>query len=247
MKIKTEAYESLSIIYDEVMKEIDYNLWSDYILDIAKDHIKKKNATVLELSAGKGKMAGIISKKFTNYILTDKSYPMLKLGNSLDVRKVCCDMTALPFNKKFDIIFSTFDSVNYLLSKRKLLSLFKEVKKVLSENAIFTFDVSLEKNSLKFKKNHHTIGSTNGYKFKRTSKYYPDSRIHKNIFEITNKYGVVTKEIHKQKIYKFGTYFELANIARLVIVECLDAFTFNNGNQNSERIQFILKTNQNKC
>ena len=247
MKIKTNAYESLSFIYDEVMKEIDYDLWSDYILDVSNVYIKKKNAKVLELSAGNGKMAGRISKKFTNYISTDKSYPMLKLGNSIDVRKVCCDMTALPFDKKFDIIFSSYDSVNYLMSKRILLLLFKEVRNVLSENGIFTFDVSLEKNSLKFKKNHHTFGSANGYRFKRTSKYYPNSRIHKNIFEITNQYGIATQEVHKQKIYKFDTYFEVIHSAGLAVVECLDAFTFNNGNQNSERIQFILKTNQNKC
>ena len=29
----------------------------------------------------------------------------------------------------------------------------------------------------------------------------------------------------------------------LYVVECLDAFTFNNGNRNSERVQFILKIN----
>ncbi len=247
MKIKTDAYEALSFIYDEVMKEIDYKVWSEYIIDIAKDYFNKKNVKVLELSAGNSKMAKRISKKFPNYIATDKSYKMLKQGTGIDIRKVCCDMSVLPFNRKFEFIFSTFDSVNYLLSKKRLLSLFEGVKDVLSEDGIFTFDVSLEKNSLEFKKNHQSFGSTNGYRFKRISKYYPKSRIHKNIFEITNQFGIVTQEVHKQKIYKFDTYFELIHKAGLSVVECLDAFTFNNGNQDSERIQFILKTNRNKC
>jgi ubiquinone/menaquinone biosynthesis C-methylase UbiE len=241
MKIKSEAYESISVIYDEVMREIDYELWSDYILDIAKDYFKKKNATVLELSAGIGDIARRISKNFANYVFTDKSFNMLHEGNELNLNKVCCDMTALPFSGKFDFIFSTFDSVNYLLSKSKLLSLFTEVNKVLSENGIFTFDVSLEKNSLEFKRNQKSNGLAKGYRFKRTSKYNPKSRIHKNIFEITDYLGVVTQEVHKQKIYKFDTYFELANQAGLVVVECLEAFTFDHGNENSERIQFILK------
>ena len=241
MKVKTEAYESLSVIYDEVMKEIDYKLWSDYIIDIAGDHLKRKNLKVLELSAGIGKMAGRISKSFSNYVLTDRSFKMLQQGRGINLGKVCCDMTALPFTRKFDFIFSTFDSVNYLLSKGKLLTLFREVKNNLSENGIFTFDVSLENNSLEFKRNHKTKGTAKGYRFKRTSQYNPKSRIHRNTFEIKNKSGVIREEVHKQKIYKFDTYFELANEAGLVVVECLEAFTFNHGNQNSERIQFILK------
>lgn len=241
MKVKTEAYESLSVIYDEVMKEIDYKHWSDYIMDIAEDHFKNKKVKVLELSAGIGKMARRISKKFSNYVFTDKSFSMLQQGNEINLKKVCCDMTALPFNGKFDFIFSTFDSVNYLLSKNKLLSLFTGVNKVLSENGIFTFDVSLENNSLEFKRNQRSSGVANGYGFKRTSKYNPKSRIHKNIFEITDHLGVVTQEVHRQKIYKFDTYFELANEAGFVVVECLEAFTFDHGNENSERIQFILK------
>ena len=241
MKVKTEAYESLSVIYDEVMKEIDYKHWSDYIVDIAKDHFKQKNANVLELTAGVGNIAGRISKNFASYVFTDRSFNMLQQGNEINLNKVCCDMTALPFSGKFDFIFSTFDSVNYLLSKSKLLSLFKEVKQVLSENGIFTFDVSLEKNSLDFKKNQNSSGITKGYRFRRTSKYNPKSRIHKNTFEITDHLGVVTREVHKQKIYKFDTYVELAYEAGLVVAECLDAFTFDHGNEHSERIQFILK------
>ena len=127
---------------------------------------------------------------------------MLQQGNEINLRKVCCDMTSLPFNGKFDFIFSTFDSVNYLLSKSKLLSLFTEVKSVLSENGIFTFDVSLENNSLEFKRNQKTKGFVKGYSFKRTSKYNPKSRIHKNTFEITNRFGEVIQEEHRQKIYK---------------------------------------------
>jgi len=50
-------------------------------------------------------------------------------------------------------------------------------------------------------------------------------------------------EIHKQKIYKFEDYFEIIAKAGMYVVECLDAFTFNNGNQHSERVQFIVKIN----
>ena len=237
------VYESVSLIYGELMRDVKYKKWSKYLLDVVSDYIDKKSPSVLELGAGDCKIAKRIIEKYSNLIASDISLPMLRQGKKVDISKVCCDMTSLPFNNKFDLIYSTFDSVNYLLSKRKLLTLFSEVKKVLSAYGIFTFDVSLEKNSLDFEGSFTVEGNAKGYSFIRKSKYNSSSRIHKNIFTITDKLGNVKTEIHKQKIYKFESYFDLITRAGLYVVECLDAFTFNNGNKNSERVQFVLKNN----
>ena len=223
------------------MRDVKYKKWSNYLLDVVSEYVDKKTPSVLELGAGDCKIARRIFKKYHNIIASDLSLSMLQQGNKVFISKVCCDMTSLPFNNKFDIIYSTFDSVNYLLTKRKLLTLFLEVKKVLSSSGIFTFDVSMEKNSLDFEGSYAVEGKINGYSFTRKSKYNSSSRIHKNIFNITDEYGNVKKEIHKQKIYKFESYFDIIAKSGLYVVECLDAFTFNNGNQNSERVQFILK------
>jgi Methyltransferase domain len=241
LKSKLRAYDSVSLIYDDLMIEIDYERWSDYILNIRKIYLEKADINVLELSAGNCKMAGNISKSNPRYIASDSSLPMLRKAKNFDNNKICCDMTTLPFRTKFDFIFSTFDSVNYLLSERLLLNLFREVKNILSDSGIFTFDTTLEKNSLEFEKSYVNEGEYHGFQYKRKSKYFPNTRIHKNIFEIRNRFGTVLTEVHKQKIYKFETYFKLIKKAGLYVVECLDTFTFDTGNSNSERIQFILK------
>jgi len=242
-KGSSSVYESVSLIYEELMRDVNYKKWSKYLLDVISEHLDKKNPSVLELGAGNCKIAGYISKKYHNITVSDLSLPMLQQSKKVFINKICCDMTSLPFNKKFDLIYSTFDSVNYILSKRKLLTLFLEVKKVLSVSGIFTFDVSLEKNSLDFEGYYTTEGEINGHSFTRKSKYNSSSRIHKNVFSITDEYCNVKKEIHKQKIYKFETYFDVIAKAGMYVVECLDAFTFNNGNQNSERVQFVIKSN----
>ncbi len=236
-------YESVSLIYGELMRGVKYKKWSKYLLDVVNGYIDKNNPSVLELGAGDCKIARNISQKYYNIIASDRSLPMLQQGKKVFIPKVCCDMTSLPFNNKFDLIYSTFDSVNYLISNRKLLNLFLEVKKVLTSSGIFTFDVSLEKNSLEFEGSYKVEGKINGYSFTRKSKYNSSSRIHKNIFSITDEYGNIKKEVHKQKIYKFETYFEIIAKSGMYVVECLDAFTFSNGNRNSERVQFILKNN----
>lgn len=154
-------------------------------------------------------------------------------------------MISIPFNFKFDLIFSTFDSVNYLLSKKKLSALFQQVRDLLKDEGIFTFDVSLEKNSLEFMKDYLVEGSYKGYNFKRVSKYSKSRKIHKNIFYITNSNKKVIKEVHEQKIYDFETYFNLIYKAGLYVVDCFETFTFKISTAESERIQFILKKARN--
>jgi len=227
------------------MGDVDYEEWANYIIKIAKRFFKKINPEVLELSSGNCRLASILSKNYPRILVSDLSYFMLKQNKEENLQKVCCDMTLLPFNKKFDLIISTFDSVNYLLSKRKLLTLFSEIKKVLYPSGIFTFDVSLENNSLDFLESYITEGKCDGYEFKRKSKFQRNIRIHKNIFDFIDQEGNKFREVHKQKIYKFETYFDLITQSGLYVDNCFETFTFKDGNSDSDRVQFILKLDSN--
>jgi len=240
-KGRVKAYENVSLIYEELMKDINYPDWAKYIQSISSEFVKK-DSKVLELGAGNCKLANLLSKQFPNIIATDISFQMLKSDtNKTQVKKVCCDMSSLPFSTKFNLIFSTFDSVNYLMSKKKLLALFKQAKILLTDDGIFTFDVSLEQNSLEFLQDHAVEGSTGSFSFKRVSKFYKSRRVHKNIFYIADADNNVVKEVHEQKIYDFETYFDLIFKAGLYVVDCFETFTFKIGNTGSDRIQFILK------
>ena len=239
---KSKPYEFVSIIYDELMKDVDYEDWAKYIIKIASRFIKKDKPEMLELASGNGKLSSILSKNYPGMLVSDLSLFMLKKNRENSLPKVCCDMTLLPFKKKFDIVISTFDSVNYLLSKRKLLTLFSEIKKILYPSGIFTFDVSLENNSLDFLDSYITEGNYNGYEFKRKSKFQRNIRIHKNIFDFIDKEGNKYREVHKQKIYKFETYFDLIEQSGLYAIDCFETFTFKDGNSDSDRVQFILKS-----
>ena len=241
MQDKPEPYEYVSLIYDELMKDVDYEDWARYINKIASKFVKKIKLKTLELSSGNCKLASILSRTYPDIIASDLSHFMLKQNRINTLRKICCDMTSLPFKNKYDLIISTFDSVNYLLSKRKLLTLFTEVKNILDPSGIFTFDVSLENNSREFLESYISEGETNGFEFKRKSKYYRNTRIHKNIFDFIDDNGRALREVHKQKIYKFETYFDIISKAGLYVVDCYETFSFKNGNSDSDRIQFILK------
>mgnify|MGYP000408630571 CR=1 FL=1 len=237
---KSKCYESIPGIYDYIMKKISYSEWADYIHETVKDSIPV-NAKVLELAAGNCKFANHFKKYYPDLITTDISKNMLFFDKENKVCKVCADMVYLPFKEKFDLIYSNFDSINYITSKKILLKLFKGVFSILPDNGIFTFDVCLEKNSLKHSKTAIRKGIYNGTSFIQKSEYNRINRIHKNTFIIKTDNNSEIMEIHKQKIYPFENYFELCNKAGLYIFKCFNAFSFHEGNRNSERVLFLTK------
>ena len=233
-------YDKLALIYDGLMKDVNFNLWTKYVMDIASNYVNA-TSSFLELAAGNCTIANNIKKKYSNLIATDISLPMLKAHFQADLLKVCCNMIHLPFKKKFDFVFATFDSINYLLTQKELQFLFGEIEYVLNENGIFTFDASLENNSLEFADVQVTKDKYNGFSFKRINSYNKKTRIHKNVFYIYDTSGIKFKEVHKQKIYSFETFFNLIDRTGLVVKECYDGFTFNDGSPTSERVQFIVE------
>lgn len=221
------------------MKEIRYDRWAKYLYKVIKSYIRK-DAKVLELGAGNGNLANHFSNYFHCIIASDISFSMLCQADIYRFQRICCDMTGIPFKKNFDLVYSTFDSINYLTSKKKLLSLFKEVKRILNDSGIFMFDASLEPNSLKHIKEPVKRGRYKGINFVQKSSYSMKSRIHKNIFRMEFN-GEVFTETHKQKIYPFTEYFRLIDKAGLNVIECFEAFSFKDGNAGSERIQFLVR------
>jgi hypothetical protein len=186
-------------------------------------------------------MATILSVKYKNYYASDISLSMLRSSGKNNLKKICCDMTSLPFKGKFDFIFSAFDSVNYILNQKSLQNLFKEINYMLEEKGLFTFDASLETNSLNFTISKPTEGRHNNYQYRMLSKYNKRSRIHSNHFYIRDKFGNEFKESHREKIYKIDTFFKLAEKAGLYTEACYDCFTFEDVKQNSQRAQFVMR------
>ena len=222
------------------MRRIRYDYWADYLFQITSEYISTK-AFLLELAAGNCKLAKFMRKKYSNLIVSDLSAEMLASSEDRTLRKVCCDMVALPFKKHFDMIYITFDSINYLLTKKKMLLFFKSIKELLNDNGILTFDASLERNSISHTSQPVRKARYNGYNYVHKSIYDKKKRIHKNIFDITFPDGVVYEEVHKQKILEYYDYFDLIERAGLYVVECFDAFTFKDGKEGSKRVQFVVK------
>jgi ubiquinone/menaquinone biosynthesis C-methylase UbiE len=238
---KAKPYQVLPLIYSHLMKGIRYEKWAHYLYELVKKDCNKRSA-VLELAAGDCTFAKYFARYYPSLVVTDISSYMLKQNKNC-FNKVCCNMLYLPFKSKFDLIYSNFDSINYILSGKLLLKLFSEVSMLLKENGIFIFDVSLEKNSHVHVKKFNREGKYKNMIYRQTSIFDSVTKIHINKFNIKLANGDEYSEIHKEKIYSFDTYFKLIEKTGLYVADCYEAFTFNPGNKNSDRIQFLLKKN----
>lgn len=238
-KKQIDPYLHVSKIYSQLIDFVDYKWWAKYIYSITKNSLPK-NPVVLEIGAGNCVLANYLSKHYKKYFASDISLQMLN-QKKIPVKKICCNMTSLPFTKKFDLIFSAFDSVNYLLTKKDLLKHFNEVSSHLTENGIFTFDTALENNSYKHQKTANKSGKYKKYFYNRVSLFDPKTKTHKNIFSVIYPDGNIYKETHTQKIFPFNTFFELAEKSGLYVVNCYKAFSYTKGIASSDRVQFIMK------
>ena len=233
-----KTYSTIAEIYPHMMRSIDYKQWADYILELSGE-LEIKKPFALELAAGTCSLSKFLWKKM-KLISSDYSHPMLRKGEET-LQRVCCDMTLLPFKNKFDFIFSTFDSVNYLATKEKFLKYLRTASGCLKDEGLFLFDVSLENNSKKFERYLNRRGKVNGITYQQRSLYNPSSRIHYNHFHLTFDDGRTVEEMHKQKIYRFEEYFDFIDKSDFYVHKCYKAFTFKNADPETERAQFILK------
>jgi SAM-dependent methyltransferase len=238
--VRVDSYSALAAIYSHLMKSIEYDKWAEYLFVLSKD-VQRECVNVLEIACGTGIIADHLRKKFLKLTVCDRSAAMLKQINNAKLTRVCCDMTELPFAQKFDFVYSTFDSVNYLLSKEKVIKMLKSVDSLLADDGVFAFDVSMEKNSVRYQRYLNRKGKYQKIAYTQKSLYNDKTKVHYNAFEITLPDGTKVEEMHKQKIYAFEDYFRFIEATDFYVHKCYEAFSYKDANENTERIQFLLK------
>ena len=155
----------------------------------------------------------------------------------------------LQLEKKFDVVYMVFDSINYLHNEEDILKLHKEIKKVLNPDGIFVYDFTTPRNSRKAIKflNNEVKYVKNKFRYQRESSFDPVSKIHTNIFQIEQKNGeeghTVEKyeEKHQQKIYSQSEIEALIKKTDFTILQAYDGFELKPAHQKSLRITMVLQ------
>ncbi|NMA86422.1 MAG: class I SAM-dependent methyltransferase [Tissierellia bacterium] len=139
-------YNEFAYIYDELMQDVDYEDWYLYIENLFRKFNKKPH-NILEMACGTGNLSYYLAKSGYNLTCFDLSNDMLsmaynKLGNFKNVKILNQNMIDFNINKEFDAIISICDSINYILDEKDLLQTFNNVRRHLSKDGIFIFDIN---------------------------------------------------------------------------------------------------------
>ena len=170
------------------------------------------------------------------------------LKANADVRFTTLDFMNIDLDESFDVIFSVFDSVNYLQSDEEILKMLSECGKVLNLGGLLIFDFSTPLNSMEavdYLNNEEA--EVEDLRFFRTSEYDPQQKIHTNTFEIErltqDKKQVIDRfqEVHQQQIYTLEEMLSILKQTPYHLVAKYGDFDLIDADENSARITIVLQ------
>lgn len=251
---ETENYSNLAPLYDKLMENVDYESWADYIDEIIQEHHPEAEK-ILELACGTGSVA-ISLEELGYYEITasDLSPQMIEVAKEKalkvdsEVQFRTLDFLNIDIEDQFDVIFSVFDSVNYLQAESEIKLMLDECRKVLNEDGLLIFDFSTPLNSMEavdYLNNEEA--EVKSLRFFRTSEYDAINKIHTNTFEIEqlseDKKEIISsfKEVHKQRIYSLEEMLSILKQTPYHLVAKYGDFDLIDADENSARITLVLK------
>lgn len=246
-----EQYSDFAFIYDELMNEVDYNEWVEYIEKIIeKENTKVKN--ILELACGTGNLTIPLTKKNYDIAGIDISDEMLSVAKQKAEREgielvlLQQDITELDFEiTNLDCVLCACDGFNYITYDEDLENVFEKSYELLREDGLFIFDIS------SYYKLSSILGN-NMYGENREEISYmwqnyfdeDENLVEMELaFFVKDENGKFDKfeEVHQQRAYTQEEITEMLKSVGFNSIKIYSDFTFESPNKESERIFFVCK------
>lgn len=259
-----EVYTDFSMVYDTFMDETPYEVWRDFIskmiIQYGISKIKHEGAEssqreqdlIVDLGCGTGTLTEMLAADGFDMIGVDYADRMLEIAmekkevNQSSVLYLHQDMRELDLYSTVGTIISVCDSINYIIEKEELLTVFQKVNQFLYPKGLFIFDFNT------VYKYAEIIGDTiiaenrEECSFIWENYYNEDECI--NEYEVTvflkeekeEKYQKFV-ENHFQKGYELEEILALVELAGLEVILTLDADTQLACHEKSERIYVVAR------
>lgn len=245
------AYSDFASVYDMFMDNIPYEEWCEYIVALLKKY-NINDGLVLDLGCGTGTLTAMLADKGYDMIGADNSAEMLAVAMGkrdelgLDILYLLQDMREFELYGTVRAIVSVCDSINYILSKDELLTVFKLVNNYLDPGGIFVFDCNTEFKYAKLLGDNTIAEDRDEGSFIWDNYYDEEERINEyrlSLF-IPEENGLYRKhtEYHYQRCHLVEELKEIINEAGMELLNIYDAFTNEEPHKESERLLFVVRT-----
>lgn len=241
-----ESYRDFARVYDEFMDQTPYDEWLLNILNIFKEYKIDKDAQVLDLGCGTGKMARKLAREGYQVTAVDNSMDMLEIAASEEddhILYVLQDMVSLELPQQVDAAVSICDCMNYILEEEDLKGAFRRVREFLKEDGVFVFDMNSHYKYKEILARNTFAEDREDASFIWDNFYDEEERINEyqlSLF-IQNEQGTYNKyeELHLQKAYEQEEVVSFLYEAGFSSVRVLDAETMDEVKEDTQRLYYI--------
>ena len=233
------SYQEFSYYYDSLM---DPRFYEDYHAFI-KEHASFQE--VLDLGCGTGEMAIRFAKDGKKVLACDLSQDMIEitrekaLENHLDIMVERIDMTDFMLSKQIDCVVCLCDSLNYVLSKKKVQNVFDNVYEGLKFNGTFIFDVNSLYKCNVILKDYHEDNHDDDYSFSWGVTSDGKGSIEHHVMIEDKENNEKVDEIHLQKSLSVSEYQKMLKKAGFKNISLYS--DFGEYQEECERVIFVCK------
>ncbi len=141
--VQGKPFSLLAEVYDAIMSDVDYEAWTDFMLDLALE-AGTEVRRVLDLGCGTGNSSEPFVTRGLAVTGVDLSAEMLAVARlKLPAATFLeADFTTFELGARFDLVVSVFDSLNNLLDPDDFCRTAARAREHLRPGGVFIFDVN---------------------------------------------------------------------------------------------------------
>lgn len=240
-------FDEIAFLYDQLMSGVPYREWANYLKRILKLY-NHRPRTMLDLCCGTGTVSLILAEEGRRVSGVDISPAMIELAaqkaQAIGIRADFHAQDAATFRlgKKFDLVFSLFDSLNYILESSALQQAFYRVSEHLNANGLFVFDMNTELALAGRFFDQSNVGSRSPVNYNWRSTYDPDSCICSiNMDFICRQPERRISIVHYQRAYDLADVEQMLATAGLEVLDTYDAYSLRKASARSDRVFFVAR------
>ncbi|MDD7183277.1 class I SAM-dependent DNA methyltransferase [Peptostreptococcus porci] len=250
-------YENFAYIYDDLMDDVDYEMWVNHIEKI----IKKSGSSVkniLELACGTGNITIPLARKGYDIAGVDISYSMLDVALSkseeMGIPLVLLeqDIVELDFDLyDLDCVLCACDGFNYITEIDDLKKVFAKVYELLKKEGVFIFDISSYYKIKNILGNNFMGESRENLSYMWTNYFDEETNLIDMELDFFVKVEVEDdeednlyeryREVHHQRAYEESELRTLLKEVGFIDVEVFGDFNLKKSEESSQRLFFMAK------
>lgn len=242
------AYSDFAYVYDKLMYDVNYKEWADFIENIFKTY-NLKPSLFLDLACGTGSFTIEMAKRGYDMIGIDISTDMLNCAKqkSVDLKNILYlnqDMVNFELYGTVDIIVSLMDSVNYILHKKDVKKLLKNVHNYLNVGGLFIFDINTPFKFKNILKNNVFYDVSDEITYIWQNNFDTKTNICEfdlTIFTKENNMYNRTDEVHLERCYEINDLKKMIKESGLRLLNIYGDLKLSKAPLDAQRVFFVCK------